>query len=138
VLKGIAAVFVILIGLLILGVIIAGNAGRPVPASPTAVQDSTPKKPPTEAEMIALRREYAKVIDKQLLESGIESTTTTSGAKATVLIINDALAGRVRVHTLSSNGKLFEQLRALQFQTLKYTDGSDETFTWDLKPKKSN
>jgi Na+-transporting methylmalonyl-CoA/oxaloacetate decarboxylase gamma subunit len=137
VLKGIGAVFIVLIGILILGVIIAGNVSRQAGSPPTAVQESTPKKPPTEAEMIALRREYAKVIDKELLESGIESTTTASGSKATILIITDALAGRVRAHTLSSNGKLFEQLRTLQFQTLKYTDGYDETFTWELAPKKS-
>jgi hypothetical protein len=131
VLKAIIGVFAVILAILLIGA--AVRVANLPESSVSAVPDSSiPKTPLTEAQMVVLRQEYAKVIDKQLLESGIESTTTTSGTKATILVINDPLAGRVREHTLSSNGKLFEQLRALHFQKLRYTNGFDETFVWDL------
>ena len=90
-----------------------------VQVAPTA----TPAVKLTKDQAIAARKAYAKVIDGQLLDMGIESTTFTSGPDASTLTIKDVLAGRVRANAISKNGNLFDQLRALGFKELKYTNG---------------
>lgn len=109
---------------------------NPSPATPT----QPPAKPKTPAQnaagQVAVRKAYAKVIDQQLLELGIESKTFTQGTQAKTIVIQDALAGRVRANSLGKNSTMFEQLKALGFTRLNYTNGFEgdmyEGFTWDL------
>jgi hypothetical protein len=95
---------------------------------------------PTKAQQLALeiatRRAYAKVLDQQLLDLGIESKTYTTGTDAKTLVIEDALAGRVRVNALKQNSDLFDQIRTLGFKHLRYENGfEDELYFgvhWDF------
>jgi hypothetical protein len=78
-----------------------------------------PAKPKTAAQVaagqIATRKAYAKVIDEQLLEMGIESKTFTQGAQAKTIVIQDALCGRVRANSLGKNSTMFDQLKVVGF-----------------------
>lgn len=93
-------------------------------------------RPRTPAELAATRRQYAKIVDSQLLEAGIESETVTAKAGDVNLIIRDPLAGRVRMTAISKNSTLFENLRQLGFKKLIYTNGFEgdmyQGWTWDL------
>jgi hypothetical protein len=124
----------IVLGLLFVGLIVWGavQANSPQPSTTSAATTAPePTKPLTEADRIEARKAYGKVIDRQLLELGIESETHVLGSKCTEIKIYDALAGRVRAHALGKNAALFSQLRDLGFKKLVYTDG-DDFFTWDL------
>jgi hypothetical protein len=151
--KFVAWMFVVLFGLGMLGAIIGGSSSGPVGSStpvssavaaPAHPAITTPPKPKTPAQIaadaVALRKAYAKVIDQQLIEAGIESKTYTNGAQAKTMVIEDVLAGRVRANEIGKNSQMFEQLRALGFTKLLYTDGfesldSHQGFTWDLGKK---
>jgi hypothetical protein len=116
------------------------STGGSVVPSPTPTPTQPPAKPKTTAQMaagqVAVRKAYAKVIDEQLLEMGIESKTFTQRAQAKTIVIQDALCGRVRANSLGKNSTMFEQLKALGFTRLNYTNGFEsdlyEGFTWDL------
>jgi hypothetical protein len=114
------------------------SSGSAVPSPTTPTQPPAKPKTPAQiaAEQIAARKIYAKVIDQQMLELGIESKTFTKGAQARTIVIQDALAGRVRANSLGKNSTMFEQLKALGFTRLNYTNGFEsdlyEGFTWDL------
>jgi hypothetical protein len=51
-------------------------------------------------------------------------------------VIQDVLAGRVRMNAISKNSKMFEQLKALGFTHLRYTNNFEsdlnETYDWNL------
>jgi septal ring factor EnvC (AmiA/AmiB activator) len=83
-----------------------------------------------------LRIAAATALDQQLLDMGIESATTTRGANADVLVIKDALAGRVRTNAIQKNGALFDNLKSLGFKKLNYGNGFDDDLgynvSWDL------
>jgi hypothetical protein len=79
---------------------------------------------------VAARKQFAQRVDAALLDEGIESTTTTSGADASIIVIRDPLAGRVRAKQLQTDNILSEQLLTLGFTKLKYTNGYDVNFTW--------
>jgi hypothetical protein len=85
---------------------------------------------------VKARKDFAKELDAQLLDIGIESKTFTVGQDATVLVIEDALAGRVRANQIAGNSTLMAKLKILGFKKLKYNNGfEDEMFTgfyWDL------
>jgi|SRR5580704_2445800 hypothetical protein len=107
----------------------------PAPASPVA--PPIPPKPPTVAEQIAARKDFADSIDQNLLDMGIESKTYTQGPQAKTLVIQDVLASRVNARVLGNNSVLFDQMKALGFTKLRYTDGFEDSdmhvgFTWDL------
>ena len=134
---GIFGVFVILMmSLANSGSTSTGGSAAPSPTTPT----QPPAKPKSPAQIaagqVAVRKAYAKVIDQQLLELGIESNTFTRGAQAKTIVIQDALAGRVRANSLGKNSTMFDQRRALGFTRLNYTNSfegdSYESFTWDL------
>jgi len=105
---------------------------------------SSPTPAPTKTEQrtqaIKARKEYAKEIDRQLLDKGIESSTYTTGPDATTLVIKDILAGRVRAHELSKNEGLFTELRVLGFKKLIYQNGLEGDlgfgWKWDLTQEK--
>lgn len=129
--KKLAVFLIVIVGVIVVAIIVNS------PSPTAAVQASNPipvaVKPPTPADLVAARKAYAKVIDLQLLDMSIESNTRTDGPQATTLVIHDALAGRVRAHQLAQNAQLFEQLRALKFKKLVYTDGEDSDFSWNLE-----
>src|SRR5262249_47211787 len=104
----------------------------------TPAASPAPAKPKTPAEMVAARKAYAKIIDQQLLNMGIESKTYTNGADAKTLVIEDALAGRVRQNSIQKNDDLFNSLRTLGFKHLEYTNNfeGDLNFNvvWTIKP----
>jgi hypothetical protein len=114
----------------------------PTPSAPSAVSTSPappsiPPKPPTIAQQIAARKDFADSIDQNLLDMGIESKTYTQGPQAKTLVIQDALASRVNARALEKNSELFDQMKALGFTKLRYTDGFEDSdihvgFTWDL------
>lgn len=136
----------IVFGIMIVGIIAAENSGNPpavaqsmasTPASkPVTTPAPAPKKTP--ADLIAARKTYAKVIDQQLLDMGIESKTYTMGAQAKTLVIEDALAGRVRQNAIQKNDALFDNLRTLGFTRLEYTNSFEGEMNyavvWDIKP----
>ncbi|MGH9685308.1 MAG: hypothetical protein ACRD4S_17060 [Candidatus Acidiferrales bacterium] len=118
------------------------DAATPV----AATRPATPSKPQTAAErrqsaqalrgrMISMRKAAAAKIDSTLLDGGIESTTLVAGPDDTTLIIEDALAGRVRAKQIGDSA-IVAELQALGFKKLIYTndeiDELAETFTWDL------
>jgi hypothetical protein len=115
------------------------SSARPVStvaaAAPVAPATAKPKSP---AELAALRKAYAKVIDQQLLDMGIESKTYTAGADAKTLVIEDALAGRVRQNSIQENDTLFDNLRSLGFTHLKYTNNFEGDLNygvvWTITP----
>jgi hypothetical protein len=127
--KVLAWFFGMVVLIAIVGAMFAANSNdvtpSSAPAAPVPASGSTKAKPPSPADLIAARREYANVIDKQLLDMGIESKTYTDGAGATTLVISDALAGRVRENALQKNDALFDQLHQLGFKRLKYTNDFD-------------
>jgi hypothetical protein len=88
--------------------------------------------------MTQLRKDYAKLIDQRLLTMGIESKTYTAGPQAKTLVIEDALAGRVRENAIQQNNDMFDNLKALKFSRLEYTNGfeGDLNFDvyWTIKP----
>ena len=110
-----------------------GGSTAPSPATQPPAKPKTPAQ--IAAGQVAARKVYAKVIDQQMLESGIESKTLTQGAQAKTIVIQDVLAGRVRANSLGKNSTMFEQLKALGFTRLNYTNGFEgdlyEGFTWD-------
>jgi hypothetical protein len=122
----------------------AASASATAPASASTSKSATadvgaaPRltKAQQAAQDIAVRKAYAKVLDQQLLDQGIESQTYTVGNDAKTLVIKDVLAGRVRVNALRQNSALFEQVRALGFKHLKYENGlEDELYFgvhWDF------
>ena len=135
---GIFGVLVVLLMIVNSG---SNSASNSVAAPPSPVAAArTPSKPKTPAQTaadeVAARKAYAQVIDQQLLESGIESKTFTKGAQAKTIVIQDALAGRVRANAIGKNSTMFDQLKALGFTRLNYTNGFEgdlyEGFTWDL------
>jgi hypothetical protein len=81
---------------------------------------------------------HTKVIDQQLLDRGIESRTYTVGADAKTLVIEDALTGRVRQNSIQQNETLFDNLRALGFTHLEYTNNFESDLNygvvWTIKP----
>jgi hypothetical protein len=85
---------------------------------------------------IKARKDAAASIDRELLDMGIESKTYTEGKAATVLVIEDPLAGRVRANQIAGNTALMTELKMLGFKTLKYNNGVEgEMYTgfhWDL------
>jgi hypothetical protein len=85
---------------------------------------------------VKARKNAAASIDKQLLDMGIESRTYTEGKAATTLVIEDALAGRVRANQIGGNASLMAELKLLGFKTLKYHNGFEGEmymgFHWDL------
>jgi hypothetical protein len=85
---------------------------------------------------VKARRDAAASIDKQLLDMGIESKTYTEGKAATTLVIEDALAGRVRASQIGGNSSLMAELKVMGFKTLKYNNGFKGDmytgFHWDL------
>lgn len=85
---------------------------------------------------VKARKDYAAELDTQLLEMGIESKTFAVGQDARTLVIQDALAGRVRASQITNNSDLMAKLRLLGFRKLKYNNGFEgEMFTgfeWDL------
>jgi hypothetical protein len=54
------------------------------------------------------------------------------------LVIEDALAGRVRQNSIQQNDTLFDRLRALGFAHLKYTNSVESDLNygvgWTIKP----
>jgi hypothetical protein len=138
--KFLAGLCVVLLVVVILGAITASNSPQSaVSASPSMTAPTpAPVKPKTSAEMTALRKEYASLIDKQLLNMGIESETYTVGPQAKTLVIKDALAGRVRQNAIQQNGDMFENLKLLKFSRLEYTNGFDGDLNfdvyWTIKP----
>lgn len=97
---------------------------------------SPPTKQQQLANDIALRKAYAKVIDQQLLNQGIESEPYTVGPEAKTLAIKDVLAGRVRQNAIQQNDSWFRQARALGCKRIAYSNGleGDLYFSiyWDL------
>jgi hypothetical protein len=129
----------------VLGVVMGGSqSSNYVPSKPAAgvrAASSAPAAAPkpkakSPADLIAARKEFAKIIDQQLLESGIESETFTSGPGATTLVIKDALAGRVRQNSIQGNDTLFRNLRELGFKHLRYTNAFEGelnfTVEWNI------
>lgn len=110
-----------------------------LPPAPPSLAGVTPAvvPPQTPAQKIAIRRAYAKVIDQQLLDLGIESKTHTSGADAKSLVIEDVLAGRVRQNAIERNADLFDNLRSLGFTHLRYTNNLEGDLgygvTWTIE-----
>jgi hypothetical protein len=86
--------------------------------------------------LVNSRHTFATELDRQLLDMGIESKTYAVGKDATTLVIQDALAGRVRANQISQNTQLMSNLRVLGFKKLKYNNGFEgEMFTgfsWNL------
>jgi hypothetical protein len=140
--KFLAGLCLVLLAVVILGAITASNSPQSsVSASPSpsiATPTPAPPKPKTPAEMMQLRKEYASLIDKQLLNMGIESETYTVGPQAKTLVIKDALAGRVRENAIQQNADMFDNLKTLKFSRLEYTNGfeGDLNFDvyWTIKP----
>lgn len=97
-----------------------------------AAANAPPAPKLTEPEKIAARKAYAKKLDSQLLDMKIESRTTATGANADTLVIEDALAGRVRAHEIGQNDVLRAEMIVLGFKELKYTNG-DEAWRWNIK-----
>jgi hypothetical protein len=54
---------------------------------------------------------------------GIESKTFTVGQDAITLVVEDALASRVRARQITNNTILMAKLRMLGFKKLKYSNG---------------
>jgi hypothetical protein len=129
---------VVVFAFCVLGAILASNSSQPsVSASPAVTTPApasvpAPAKPKSAAEMTELRKAYAKLIDKQLLNMGIESKTYTVGPQAKTLVIEDALAGRVRENAIQQNGDMFDNHRALKFSRLEYTNGFDGDLNFDV------
>jgi|HubBroStandDraft_4_1064222.scaffolds.fasta_scaffold358963_2 hypothetical protein len=142
------ALMVVVFGFfVIIAIITASNSGSatsgPVAAQkpqPASAPTGPPAKPKTPAQLtaqqVAARKAYAAVIDQQLLDMSIESKTFTQGTQAKTMVIQDVLAGRVRMHALGQNSTVFSQLRALGFTHLRYTNSFEsdlnETYDWDL------
>lgn len=97
-----------------------------------AMAASRPVPKLTEPQQIAARKAYAKKLDIQMLDMKIESRTVATGANADTLVIEDALAGRVRAREIGENYPLLAEMRMLGFKELKYTNG-DEAWHWNLK-----
>ncbi len=151
--KFVGWIIVVFFGVGILGAIIGASVSDPVGSStpapsvvatPAPAAITKPPKPKTPAQIaadaVATRKAYAKVIDQQLTEAGIESKTYTDGGQAKTMVIEDVLAGRVRANAIGKNSQMFDQLRALGFTKLIYTDGYEtldthQGFTWDLRKK---
>jgi hypothetical protein len=61
------------------------------------------------------------------------------GADATTLVIEDTLAGRVRQNSIQQHDTLFDNLRALGFTHLKYTNNFESDLNygavWTIKPR---
>jgi hypothetical protein len=115
-----------------LGVIVENSLNNRQVEIATANAASAPLPKLTEPEKIAARKAYAKKLDSQLLDMKIESRTVTTGVKADTLVIEDALAGRVRAREIGQNAVLRAEMIALGFRELKYTNG-DESWHWNLK-----
>jgi len=118
----------------------AVNSPSPTQSASIAATSAPPPtpKPKTPAEMLAARKAYATVIDQQLLNMGIESKTYATGSQAKTLVIEDALAGRVRQNAIQKNGSLFDNLRTLGFTHLEYKNDFDGDLSfdvvWTIKP----
>jgi hypothetical protein len=91
------------------------------------------EKAAREATLVQLRQEYARTIETQLLDKGLDVTANTYGPKHTTLRLRYVLAGRVFVHQLGKNEEMFRTLREFGFRKLVVTDGYDFTATWDLQ-----
>ncbi len=145
--KFVAWVCAAFLGLMVLVGIIASHSDTPSvsstssaasPATPVSTTAPAPKpKPKTPAEMIALRKGYAKILDQQLLTQGIESETYTMGPQSKTLVIKDTLAGRVRQNAIQQNSDLFENMQMLGFKKLLYTNGFEDDLnfgvSWNIK-----
>jgi hypothetical protein len=119
--------------LAVIGAVNSPNTTQVSPPSVAAIPPPAPApKTKTPAELIATRKAYAKVIDQQLLDMGIESKTYTTGAQAKTLVIDDALAGRVRGNAIRQNDELFDNLRTLGFSRLEYINGFEGDLSYDV------
>lgn len=137
----------IIFGIIIIGIIAAENSGNSPaiaqstpsqsrPSTPVAAPAPAPKTKP--ADLVAARKAYAKLLDQQLLDMGIESKTYTMGAQAKTLVIEDALAGRVRQNAIQKNDALFDNLHSLGFSRLEYTNALEGDLSyaavWKITP----
>jgi hypothetical protein len=132
-----------ILGLIMFLTIIGTESTNPTPSATSGASTATPAsapkpKPMTTAQMVVARRAYAKVIDQQMLDKGIESKTFATGPQAKTLVIEDALAGRVRENEIGKNSQLFQNLHDLGFTHLRYQNGfeGDLSFgvTWTITP----
>src|SRR5260370_24841985 len=90
-----AGLFIVFFALVLFGMLINAIVGnQPARTAQTTIAPHASPSPTPQltqaqqrAEDIAVRKAYAKVIDKQLIELGIESETYTTGADATTMVI---------------------------------------------------
>jgi len=84
--------------------------------------------------LLAQRKEYASVVETNMLDRGMEATVTTQGREAKTLRIKFILIGKVFVNNLEKDDQFFSMLRRLGFTKLITTDGYNGSWSWDLTP----
>jgi FKBP-type peptidyl-prolyl cis-trans isomerase len=85
--------------------------------------------------MIAARKEFARKLETNYLDNGLNIDVTAEGPKAQVLKIKYALTSKVLAHQIEK-GDLLETAKTLGFTKVRLTNGFEsslaEGYTWTL------
>lgn len=82
---------------------------------------------------IATRRVYAKTLENNLLDKGMDVKVTTRGRNATTLHLQYVLFNRVWSHKFSEDAELMGTIQKLGFKRLEMSDGYDFDVYWTFK-----
>jgi len=74
------------------------------------------------------RRQYAKTLERILLDRGLDARVTTQGANAETLRLQYVLMSRALADQLNQELRL--QISGLEFKKAIFTDGYNETWQW--------
>jgi hypothetical protein len=86
-----------------------------------------------EAELLAKRKAYIVTHERVMLDEGFDFYLSLRGKKQDELVVKYVLISRVWVHQFRQKYPAFFQgLRDLGFRKAHFTDGYDETWTFDL------
>lgn len=82
-------------------------------------------------QMVDQRKTFARALETQYLDQGLNVTVTTRGQAATTLHLKWILVDRVMAHQVSKSD-LVPRLREMGFKRFEISDGYDESWYWTL------
>lgn len=85
------------------------------------------------------REDWARTFERQMLDQGMDVRVSLRGSRKTVVKVTYVLIGRVGVHQITNGGSMrpgstLANLQDLGFRKVVFSDGYDESYSYDLEP----
>jgi hypothetical protein len=108
------------------------------PAPPSAAERHLSEKQILESDAaVEFRTEYAKNMERSLLEDYMDMTVSAEGPKKTTLRIQWVRMSRPLVYNFMNNSETTDRFRALGFKKVLFTDGYNSSWLYDLTDRRS-